>query len=337
MYKVAIVGASGYTGGELLRILLSHQKVEVAAATSRQFEGNPVHKVHPHLKGLTDLSFSSSLKSDYDIIFTATPHGTSMNVVPDLIEEGLRVIDLSGDFRFEDFSLYEKYYGIEHRAKNLRGIYGLPELYRDKIRDANLVANPGCFPIGAILGILPLVKNRLIEERIIIDSKTGTSGAGAAPSKRTHHPECGEDVIPYNITHHRHMPEIEKELRKFGSAKVHFTPHLVPIVRGILTTIHAFPKKDFEPEEIREVYIKFYSGEKFVRILECGEVPKLSAVRGSNYIDIGGFSIDKNDRLVIFTSIDNLVKGGSGNAVQNMNVMLNIEEDTGLHSIGLHP
>ncbi len=337
MYKVGIVGASGYTGGELLRILLIHKEVEVTTATSRQFEGKPIHKVHPHLKKLSDISFTSSFNSDYDIVFTATPHGTSMNVVPDLIKDGLRVIDLSGDFRFEDFKVYEKYYGIEHKAKDLKGIYGLPELYRDEIRDTNLVANPGCFPAGAILGIFPLVKKRLIEEKIIIDSKTGTSGAGVVPSKRTHHPECGEDVIPYNITHHRHMPEIEKELRKFGSAKVHFTPHLVPIIRGILTTIHVFPKKDVDPEDVREVYMRFYERERFVRILECGEIPKLSAVRGSNYIDIGGFSLDENNRLVIFTSIDNLVKGGSGNAVQNMNLMLDIEEDTGLGSIGLHP
>ncbi|WP_456373038.1 N-acetyl-gamma-glutamyl-phosphate reductase [Methanocaldococcus sp.] len=341
MIEVSIIGATGYTGAELLRLLSNHREVEVKYITSRKEEGKHVFKVHPHLKGIKkyeNLYFTNDLdKIDVDLIFTATPHGASMEIVPDFIERGIKVIDLSGDYRFEDISLYEKYYKIKHKGLvDAKIAYGLPELHRKEIKEAQLVANPGCFPTGCILAVAPLVKEKIIEERIIFDSKTGVSGAGINPTETTHFPNVNENINPYKITTHRHTPEIEKELKKLGNVKVSFTPHLAPITRGILTTAHTFLVENLDREDIIKIYEKFYKDEIFIRIFS-EEIPKLTWVRGTNFCDIGGFEIDEHNRLVIISAIDNLVKGASGQAIQNMNIMFGFDEKEGLFNVGLHP
>ena len=336
MIKVGIIGASGYTGGELLRFLKNHPNAEVVAATSRKFDGIPIHKVHPHLRDI-DLKFEN-LKPDEidaDLVFTATPHGASMKIVPELIEEGVKVVDLSGDYRFEDTDVYEKWYGFKH-TNPLDAVYGLPEINRAEIKKADLIANPGCFPTGAILACLPIVAEKLVDT-IIVDSKSGVSGAGVKPTEASHYPNCSDNVAPYAVTSHRHMPEIQEKLRKFGDVKVSFTPHLVPVTRGILTTTHSFLKEDVSSDYVKEIYDNFYDGEPFVRVLDTSEIPRLSSVRGSNYCHIGCFDIDENGRIVIASAIDNLVKGASGQAIQNMNLMFGFPETESIESMGLHP
>ncbi|MEG3224081.1 MAG: N-acetyl-gamma-glutamyl-phosphate reductase [Methanobacteriales archaeon Met13] len=336
MLQVGIIGASGYTGGELLRLLLHHPQVEVVAATSRQHAGLEIRKIHPHLQDWElDFQDISPENMDADLVFTATPHGASMSIVPQLMEQGMKVVDLSGDYRFNDISTYEKWYHLKHKHP-LDAVYGLPEMYRDAIKSAQLVANPGCFPTGAILAALPLVNEELVDT-LIIDSKTGISGAGIKPTLATHYPNCGDNVVAYNVTNHRHMPEIQEKLNEYSPVKVGFTPHLVPVIRGILTTLHTYPLDVVTPEEIQNVYQKFYQDEPFVRILNPDEIPSLSSVRGSNYCHIGSFQTDENGRLVVVSAIDNLVKGASGLAVQNMNLMCGFPETLSLEIIGLHP
>ena len=272
-------------------------------------------------------------------MFTATPHGASMKIVPEILDTGAKVVDLSGDYRYRDTAVYEKWYGMEHTDSENKGAFGLPELYRDEIKKANLVANTGCFPTGAILSSYPLVKNDLVD-RIIIDSKTGVSGAGVNPSATTHYPNIADNVNPYKISSHRHMSEIQQELHGFDDVKVSFTPHLVPVIRGIQTTSHSLLKEeniDITPDEIRALYEKEYGDEYFIKLMDEGEIPHLSAVRGSNFVHIGGFEIDETGRLVMLSAIDNLVKGASGQAIQNMNILLGIDEHAGLTHFGLHP
>ncbi|MEA4957962.1 N-acetyl-gamma-glutamyl-phosphate reductase [bioreactor metagenome] len=347
MIEVTIVGGSGYTGGELIRLLQKHPKIEIKDITSRKYDKTPVNKVHPHIQG-SDLVFKDIIaeKIDSDVIFTATPHGASMNIVPDLLETGAKVIDLSGDYRFRDISVYEKWYGIEHSGK-IDAVYGLPEIYREDIKKAKIVANPGCFPTGAILANLPLSKNKLVKN-IIIDSKTGVSGGGITPNQVFHYPNCADNVIPYKIISHRHSPEIQQELGEYSNVKVSFTPHLVPVIRGIITTSHSFlkdlsnniinTKEDIENirEDIITLYKNQYKNEKFVKILD-DDIPNLSSVRGSNFVHIGGFEIDENGRLVVISAIDNLVKGASGQAIQNMNLMCGFDEEIGIDSYGMRP
>ncbi|MCL2115251.1 MAG: N-acetyl-gamma-glutamyl-phosphate reductase [Methanobrevibacter sp.] len=337
MTKVAIVGASGYTGGELVRLLKNHEKVEISAITSRKYDDTPIYKVHPNIRN-SDLIFKDLEPNslDADVVFTATPHGASMKIVPEILETGAKVIDLSGDYRFKDIATYEKWYEIEHTSP-IKASYGLPEIYKKEIKKANLIANPGCFPTGAILANLPLSKEKLVE-RIIIDSKTGISGGGVIPSAAFHYPTCSDNVSPYKVTSHRHMPEIQQELGMYSNVKVSFTPHLVPVIRGILTTSHSFLEDEsVSTEDLVKIYKKQYKDEIFVKILENGEIPQLNSVRGSNFAHIGCFEIDETGRLVIVSAIDNLVKGASGQAIHNMNLICRFKEDEGLNSYGLHP
>jgi N-acetyl-gamma-glutamyl-phosphate reductase len=344
MTRVGVVGASGYSGGELLRILARHPKVEVVRATSRRYSNQMVHVVHPNLRGILDLKFEdpepARIGRDCDLVFTATPHKTSMEIVPKLLDGGGKVVDLSGDFRFNDISTYEKYYGIKHIAPDIKGVYGLPEIHREEIKKANLVANPGCYPTTCILGLAPLLKEGVIEvDRIAADSKSGITGAGASPSTSTHFCLTNESILAYKTTSHRHLPEIEQELSNFQKGvKISFVPHLVPINRGITTTLHCFLSLSKSEKEIKSFYDKFFGNEPFIRVLDVGEVPRLSSVRGSNFNDIGCFKIDEErDRLIIVSAQDNLVKGASGQAVQNMNLMLGFDETLGLEAIGLSP
>jgi N-acetyl-gamma-glutamyl-phosphate reductase len=344
MTEIAIVGGSGYTGGELIRLLQKHPEVEIKSLTSRQFDQTPVEKVHPHIRGST-LVFEDIAPNDLDVdlVFTATPHGASMKIVPDILDAGSKVIDLSGDYRFQDIATYEKWYNIEHTSP-IEAVYGLPEIHRKEIKKANLVANPGCFPTGAILANLPLSKKGMVEN-IIVDSKTGVSGGGVNPAPVFHYPNCADNVVAYNITSHRHSPEIQQELGAFSNVKVSFTPHLVPVIRGILTTSHSFLNLDSNNEDVIEenktkianIYKKEYENEPFVKILQEGEIPTLSSVRGSNFAHIGGFDIDNNGRLIVISAIDNLVKGASGQAIHNMNLMCGFKEETAIDSYGMKP
>jgi len=360
--KTAVVGASGYTGEELFRLLAGHPKVELVGAYDIRNFGKPVGEVHPNLRGIVNLKIAepdySKIGRQADVVFAATPHKVAMKFVPKLLDGKAKIIDLGADYRFDDVRVYEKYY-CKHENPEIKGVYGLPELHRAKIKRARLVANPGCFPTAAILSIAPLVMRHLIDlDHIIIDAKTGTSGAGATLSEVTHHPIAGANIQAYAATTHRHAPEINQELTKLAGRKVraHFTPHLVPIVRGILSTAHVFMKKQISRGTLLKIYREFYSREPFVRVLDG--LPEVNFVVGSNYCDIG-IEVDQEgsevrrlvgrkgeidievvqegNRVVVVATIDNLIKGASGQAVQNMNLMFGINEMEGLRTPALRP
>lgn len=336
MDKVGIIGGTGYTGSELSRILCTHPGVELVALTSRQNAGKKVSEVHTFLKGYSEIEFTEKINdaSGLDLVFVATPHGVAMNEVPSLIDSGVKVVDLSGDYRLHDAANYSKWYGHEHTdIKNLQNsVYGLPELFRDKIKGSNLVANPGCYATSAILACAPLVNAGVVEKDIIVDAKSGTSGAGMVPSPRLHHPFCGESIIPYSVGTHRHTPEIEMaiDLHSDSEVKVTMIPQLIPIVRGILSSCYMKLKKDLSNEEVSEIYKKQYGNERFVHFVK---EPSIRAVVGSNHAHVAAEVL--NDKVVAFGVLDNLVKGASGQAVQCMNLMLGLDEKEGLDTPGL--
>jgi len=348
--KVGIVGGSGYVGGELLRILLFHPQVKVTTVVSRQHVGEYVSRVHANLRGLTDIKFSpldlSLLTENCDAVFTAVPHGDSRSIVPALLVAGLRVIDMGADFRLKDPAHYVEWYGWEHEQGELlkQAVYGLPEIHRDEIGGARLVACPGCMATATILGLAPMVKSDSIEmDRIVVDVKIGSSGAGGKPSPATHHPERFGGVRPYKPTGHRHIAEIEQELSLLLSKplRISFSPHAVNMVRGILSTIHVFPSKPLTNQDVWKTYRSFYQGEPFIRFIKDRKglyrLPDPKIVIGSNFCDIG-FELDEHvNRLVILSAIDNMIKGASGQAVQCLNIMLGINERTALEFSGFHP
>jgi len=335
MIRVGIIGGTGYTGGELLRLLCVHPRAEVTVVTSRSHAGKPVDAMHPNLKGLIDLKFEdvepATISGKCDVVFTAVPHGAAMNVVPGLVDAGLRVIDLSADYRLPT-EVFESVYNKKH-ADPRPNIYGLPELHADEVKDATVVGNPGCYPTGAILAGAPLVEAGVVD-RVVFDSKSGISGTGQEPTEATHYPNVAENVRPYNITTHRHKAEIDQELKALNAGpKISFTPHVIPAVRGILTTAHVFVNRELSDDEVRSMYEKYYAGKPFVRMNK----PSLATVRGSNFCDIA-FEIEKGtDRIVVISAIDNMVKGAAGQAIQNMNLMFGIDERTGLWTSGLPP
>ncbi|HDM35714.1 MAG TPA: N-acetyl-gamma-glutamyl-phosphate reductase [Candidatus Syntrophoarchaeum butanivorans] len=335
MIRVGIIGGSGYTGLELMRILLSHPEVEITAVTSRRFAGRRLGDVFPHLMHLTDLKFEDvsleSISNRADIVFTAVPHTRAMEYVPEILRRGCRVIDLSADYRLNT-RVYERVYGVKHRDPGRRAVYGLCELHPD-VRDADLVANPGCYPTGAILAAAPLVRAGVVD-RVIFDAKSGISGAGAEPTNTSHFPNLAENIKPYRITTHRHHAEMTQELRELDPARIGFTPHVIPAIRGILTTAHILLRKPVEPDEVQAIFDGFYDDKPFVRV---GGIPDLASVRGSNFCDIGFELEEGSDRLVVISAIDNLVKGASGQAVQNMNLMFGLDERMGLMVPGLFP
>jgi len=336
MDKVGIIGGTGYTGSELSRILCTHPGVELAALTSRQNAGKKVYEMQPFLKGYSDLVFTEKIgdTKDLDLVFVATPHGVAMDEVPQLMESGIKVIDLSGDYRLHDTKEYAEWYGHEHTdAKNLKkAVYGLPELFRNKIKNADLVANPGCYATSIILACAPLLKAGVVENDIIADAKSGTSGAGMVPSARLHHPFCGESLIPYSVGTHRHTPEIEQAIEMFSKTGVDVTmvPQLLPIVRGILSSCYMKLKKDLSDKEVAGIFEKQYGKERFVHYVK---EPSIRAVVGSNHAHVSSNVI--GDKVVAFGVLDNLVKGASGQAVQCMNLMLGIDETTGIDTPGL--
>lgn len=346
MINVGIIGASGYTGAELARILCNHPEVNITAATSRQYAGKPLSEIFPNLRGKVDIICENlsinELCDKADFFFTAVPHKTAMDLVPDLLAAGKKVVDLSADFRLRDVLIYEEWYQT-HSSRELltEAIYGLPELYRKDITGCRLVANPGCYPTSIILGLAPLLKAGAIEvQSIIADSKSGTSGAGRTAQTGALFCEVHDGFRPYKVGRaHRHTPEIEQELTVLAEDQVHisFTPHLLPISRGILSTVYASLVPGFDREKITALYLNQYQSEPFVRLLEEDSFPATQYVRGSNFCDIS-YKIDSvTNRIIIMSAIDNIVKGASGQAVQNMNLMLGFAETAGLSNMPIFP
>ena len=348
--KVGVVGASGYVGGELLRLLVMHPKIEFSMVTSRQYAGEYVHRVHPSLKGFTELMFSpvdvDKLASSCDLVFTSVPHGKAVEIVKKLYDAGVKVIDLSADYRLKNPKAYVEYYGWEHPHPELlvKSAYGIPELHRDEIKKSQLVSCPGCMAVTSVLAIAPLVKNSLIDlDHIIVDSKIGSSGAGGKPSAGTHHAMRYGVVRPYKPVKHRHTAEIEQEIGAIAQREVRISmsPHAVNIVRGILCTNHTFLKRQITVQELWKIYRAMYNGEPFIRFIRdtkgLYKYPDPKFVVGSNFCDIG-FDIDeKNSRLVALSASDNLMKGAAGSAVQCMNVMHGFDESDGLRYTPVNP
>ncbi len=343
MVTVSIVGASGYTGGELLRLLLQHPNVEIRSATSQRFAGQHLHRAHPNLRGATDLRFvDRDGAADAEFIFTCVPHGTGMRTVPRLLEGGARVIDLSADFRLRDAATFERWYGEAHAAPEWlgRAVYGLPEFHRDEIRQARLVSGVGCNATATNLALYPLVKAGLVSKGpIVADAKIGSSAGGLEASVASNHAERSGTLRVYAPTTHRHVAEIQQELGLNGS--LHFTGHAVELVRGLQATCHAFLDRPVTDKELWQAYRAAYGHEPFVRLVKDRQGihrwPDPKLVAGSNYADVGFEAEEGSNRVVAVCAIDNLVKGAAGSAVQCLNLMAGLPETTGLTQLPLHP
>ena len=343
---MAVIGATGYTGVELVRLLCRHPDVELTVLTSQSYVGQPFWHVYPSLFRYVELECADAapelVAAEAEVAFVALPHGHAMGVAAALLEKGCRVVDLGADFRFREKQTYEQWYRIPHTAAELlsTAVYGLPEWYRERIRGASLVANPGCYPTGALLALLPLVSTGWIDLRgIVVDAKSGVSGAGRTLSLNTHYGECNENLKPYSVPGHRHVPEMEQELSLAAQAEVRiaFTPHLVPMTRGILCTVYATPLRTVTAADVLDLYRETYRNEPFVRVLPDGMLPQTKAVAGSNYCDLAAVVDARTGRLILFSAIDNLVKGAAGQAVQNMNIMCGLPETRGLEQPPLYP
>lgn len=350
MVRVGVIGGSGYVGGELLRLLLFHPKVEVTLVTSDKYAGEYVFTVHPNLRGLTQLKFVplniQNIKDNCEIVFTAVPHGAAVKLVPKLLDLGLKVIDMSADFRLKNPDDYPKWYGWQHPCPELlkEAVYGLPELHREELKNARLIACPGCMATATILGLAPIIKEGLVDrDKIIVDVKIGSSGAGAKPSLASHHPERFGGVRAYNVVNHRHIAEIEQELNllSISPVKVAFTPHAVNMVRGILATIHGFQTRDISIGDLWRAYRSMYGDEPFIRMVKYKkglyQLPDPKVVIGTNFCDIG-FELDpRTNRILILSAIDNLLKGAAGQGVQCFNILMGFDEKIGLEHPGFHP
>ena len=346
MIKVGIIGATGYAGGELVRLLLGHKEAEIEWYGSRSYVDQKYAKVYQNMFQLVDDRClddnMEEMAKQVDVIFTATPQGLCASLVNDDILNKVKVIDLSADFRIKDAAVYEVWYGIEHKAKQYldEAVYGLCEINREAVKKARLVANPGCYPTCSILSIYPLLKEGLIDpSTVIIDAKSGTSGAGRGAKVDNLFCEVNENIKAYGVATHRHTPEIEQELSLAAGEPVtiSFTPHLVPMQRGILVTAYASLKREVTWEEVKAVYDRYYDKERFVRVLDQDVCPQTRWVEGSNYVDVG-FKIDpRTKRIIMMGAMDNLVKGAAGQAVQNMNLVFGLDEAEGLRMAPLFP
>lgn len=346
MIKAAICGGSGYTGAELLRILSGHPEVEITAVTSEKSAGKKVTDLFPHLHKYSYLIYEplnkEKILNKADVFFMALPHAASQEAVDYFFKKGKKVIDLSADYRLSDVAVYEEWYKTPHNyADTLKNaVYGLPELYREKIKQSSLIANPGCYPTSAILGLYPAIKEGIIDiNNIIIDSKSGASGAGRKADTAFSYCEVNEGFKAYGIAVHRHTPEIEQELSGIAGEKItiNFTPHLLPMDRGIISTMYGKMVKKIDTAAILDVYKKFYDTEPFVNVLDEDIYPNAKNVRGSNFVEIGLKVNKRTNTLIVVSAIDNLVKGASGQAVQNMNIMMDIKETTSLESLAVFP
>jgi N-acetyl-gamma-glutamyl-phosphate reductase len=343
--KAGIVGASGYAGAELLRIINGHPHVEVTYITANTYAGESVDKLYPHLHSYAGLKFQEyspqEALQEAEIHFVALPHGKAMEVVPALLEGGARVVDLSADYRLNDPGVYEQWYELEHTSAELlaEAVYGLPEINGDALAGAHLVAVPGCYPTAAILALAPLAKKGYLSGGAIVDAKSGLSGAGRSLSLDTHFAQAEGSVKAYNVGGHRHTPEIEGVLSSIAGREIDviFTPHLVPMSRGILATCYVRLKPGISGETIEELYKSFYKDCPFVILKDRGFFPETKAVSGSNYCHIGWYLDSGKGTLIVASAIDNLVKGASGQAIQCMNIMWGWEESTGLTALGLFP
>ena len=346
MIKVGIIGATGYAGGELVRLLLGHKEAEIKWYGSRSYVDQKYAKVYQNMFQLVDDRClddnMEEMAKQVDVIFTATPQGLCASLVNDDILNKVKVIDLSADFRIKDAAVYEEWYGIEHKAKQYldEAVYALCEINREAVKKARLVANPGCYPTCSILSIYPLLKEGLIDpSTVIIDAKSGTSGAGRGAKVDNLFCEVNENIKAYGVATHRHTPEIEQELSLAAGEPmtISFTPHLVPMQRGILVTAYASLKKEVTWEEVKAVYDRYYDKERFVRVLDQDVCPQTRWVEGSNYVDVG-FKIDpRTKRIIMMGAMDNLVKGAAGQAVQNMNLVFGLDEAEGLRMAPLFP
>ena len=346
MIKVGIIGSTGYAGAELVRILTGHKEAEIVWYGSKSYVDKQYADVYRNMFQIVDAACMDDnmdeLARQVDVIFTATPQGLCASLVNEDILSKTKIIDLSADFRIKDVSVYEKWYGIEHKSPEFinEAVYGLCEINRDKVKGARLVANPGCYTTCSILTAYPLAKEGIIDmSTLIVDAKSGISGAGRGAKLPNLFCEVNENMKPYGVATHRHTPEIEEQLGYASGEKVviNFTPHLVPMNRGILATEYASLKKDVTYEEVRAIYDKYYADEKFVRVLKENELPETKWVEGSNYVDIN-FKIDpRTNRIIMMGAIDNLVKGAAGQAVQNMNLMFGLDEAEGLNLVPMFP
>ena len=341
--KAGIINVTGYAGIELARLLHGHPEVELTSVTGRSAAGQPLGAVFPHLDSL-GLTVAEAL-GKVDVAFSAMPHKESAEVILPLVEAGVKVVDISADFRLRDAGDYPRWYGFEHPAPELlsKAVYGLPELYRKKVASAQIVANPGCYPTAAILALVPAVKAGLITPDVIIDSKSGVSGAGRSLNLQAHYAEANEDVAADSLGGHRHLPEITQELKLLGLTRpsVTFIPHLIPMTRGILTTAYAplvsgkIDRGEKGKAELRKLYLDFYQNEPFVRVTESP--PHTKHTWGNNLCLVYPTIDERTGRLIIISCIDNLVKGAAGQAIQNMNLMLGLPETTGLEAIAIYP
>ena len=342
--KVAVLGATGYAGIELVRLLSTHPDVCLEILGSQSFSGKDISDVYRNFRHILDIECSEAdvdAVAKCDIVFTALPHGASKTIIPQLAEKGIKIIDLSGDFRYDDPAVYEKWYGCEHTSPELlkKSVYGLCELYRDKIKKADLIGNPGCYTTCSILGAAPLMKSGIGSTKNgIVDALSGVTGAGRGLALPYHFCECTENSKAYKVATHRHTSEIEQELSKLAGEEVliSFTPHLVPQKRGILSTIYINLNKPCTTAELVELYRDFYRDEFFVRVMPEGELPETKNVAGSNFVDIGVVADERLGRAVVVSALDNIVKGAAGQAVQNMNLMFGLPETEGLRYPGFY-
>ena len=346
MIKVGIIGSTGYAGGELVRLLMNHKEAEIKWYGSRSYVDKKYADVYQNFFQIVDDKCMDdnmeALANEVDVIFTATPQGLCASLVNEDILNKVKIVDLSADFRIKDVATYESWYGIEHKSPQFieEAVYGLCEINREDIKKARLIANPGCYPTCSTLSIYPLAKEGLIDmNTVIIDAKSGTSGAGRGAKMDNLYCEVNENIKAYGVAVHRHTPEIEEQLSYASGEEVflNFTPHLVPMNRGILITAYASLKKDVTYEEVKAIYDKFYADEKFVRVLDKDVCPQTKWVEGSNYVDVN-FKIDpRTKRIIMMGAMDNLVKGAAGQAVQNMNLMFGLKESEGLELVPMFP
>jgi N-acetyl-gamma-glutamyl-phosphate reductase len=347
MIKVGVIGATGYTGAELVRLLSAHPEARVVKATTENYQGQPLEQVYPHLRQFSSLVGEgvdiSSLVRECDVLFMALPHGVPMELAGTVLSGGKKLIDLGADFRLKDTADYERWYKHAHTAPDLlvKAAYGQPETNRANLTGAALVANPGCYPTSVVLSAAPLLKSGIVEtEGIIIDSKSGVSGAGRSATLGVHFSEVNENFKAYNISGtHRHTPEIEQELSRLAGTKilVSFTPHLAPMTRGILTTAYFRLNRALDTHQAVDLFRDFYNGEPFVRVRPDGDLPQTKQVWGSNFCDIGVQVDDRTGRITVISVIDNLVKGAAGQAIQNMNIIFGLDETVGLMNCPVYP